>query len=760
MKRVRLYESFIKEAYKFYDLFFNSHLDHNPECDILEGHLDKDSLITYGIYVKGPKQGLEFMEYYSGSNYKPTSDKRSSSRLFMVDKIPAKYKAMWEDLKKIYEDEYAGSGRVSTRNESLVTEGQFSWMTQDTDTQIGSEKENTITVYMFSDKGERWEEKRYEGYGEFGGKDYYELLAQMNGVENADRQDGIDIAFGKKKVKGKVLFPALVQDSKFNWKRHDFTEEPANDPNQSWYQEPEYDDDDEQYDDYDESKVTEAKALPLDKLTKMIGDKPSCYSLADFVYTNYDKVTGLKKSMRNDEMDFPSEIMDLVDHYGFDVDDFTDKYSMAAESLNVDEKEVNLFDEVGPELEALRSKISGLMKKSEDDKWTSALGKALSALSTLDRNLSQADSKLGVVPVNESAMSDIDLMAQEAKDFKSFVKEFKKEYKNMDAGSAKELEAWLQSVYDGAKTNESVVNEGDMTKEYDGFVVLDTKTKKSYKFKYIKGSKSVNVENDAIAKLMKSTGESRATFMVHGFVKKGEWDKSEFEVLESKINEAKDVKSEVIDKLSQFFGVSTGALIKFNFDGKDDIRALTKALNGTDYEGVDNIVRIAVIAAKRDLGIEESVVTEGKDDFMARHSGTDIWLKKGYKHHNEDELQKLYFKIGELLKDELSVKSVSVVFEGKTNEAVAPAGLTKAETKKVAETYAKAISKHDGVKCTVNAKSLEEDSFDLDIDGEEYAGGSYMITLDGDVINAALPEKPVYGQIDSTVDQIIKNLKK
>jgi len=121
MKRVRLYESFIKEAYKFYDLFFNSHLDHNPECDILEGHLDKDSLITYGIYVKGPKQGLEFMEYYSGSNYKPTSDKRSSSRLFMVDKIPAKYKAMWEDLKKIYEDEYAGSGRVSTRNQEKIS---------------------------------------------------------------------------------------------------------------------------------------------------------------------------------------------------------------------------------------------------------------------------------------------------------------------------------------------------------------------------------------------------------------------------------------------------------------------------------------------------------------------------------------------------------------------------------------------------------------------------------------------------------------
>ena len=88
-------------------------------------------------------------------------------------------------------------------------------------------------------------------------------------------------------------------------------------------------------------EITEAKALPLDKLTKMIGDKPTCFDLADFIYTNYDKVTGLRKSMRNDEMDFPDEIYDLVDHYGFDIDDFTDKYGMAAESV-VSESKITL----------------------------------------------------------------------------------------------------------------------------------------------------------------------------------------------------------------------------------------------------------------------------------------------------------------------------------------------------------------------------------------------------------------------------------
>ena len=78
-----------------------------------------------------------------------------------------------------------------------LTEGQFSWFTQDTTQQIGSEDENTLPfVYMHDNKGNKWLEKRYEGYGEFGGKDYYELLDQMNGGKG-DRGRGIDLAFNK-----------------------------------------------------------------------------------------------------------------------------------------------------------------------------------------------------------------------------------------------------------------------------------------------------------------------------------------------------------------------------------------------------------------------------------------------------------------------------------------------------------------------------------------------------------------------------------
>lgn len=82
----------------------------------------------------------------------------------------------------------------------------------------------------------------------------------------------------------------------------------------------------------EESLIIEAKAKGLDWVISELGDKPKCMDVAEFVYDNYDKVTGLRKSMRNDEMDFPDEIMDVVDHYGLDIDEFTECYGMAAES--------------------------------------------------------------------------------------------------------------------------------------------------------------------------------------------------------------------------------------------------------------------------------------------------------------------------------------------------------------------------------------------------------------------------------------------
>jgi hypothetical protein len=64
----------------------------------------------------------------------------------------------------------------------------------------------------------------------------------------------------------------------------------------------------------------------------------------------------------------------------------------------------------------------------------------------------------------EGVMSEIDILAKEAKTFKDFVKEFKKEYSDLtDAGDIKELESWLKTVYDSAK-NESL-SEGEEVKK-------------------------------------------------------------------------------------------------------------------------------------------------------------------------------------------------------------------------------------------------------------------------------------------------------
>jgi hypothetical protein len=106
---------------------------------------------------------------------------------------------------------------------------------------------------------------------------------------------------------------------------------------------------------------------------------------------------------------------------------------------------------------------------------------------------------------------------------------------------------------DGFEIQESVVNEGDMTKFYDGFIVLDSKTKKTYKFKYVKGTKNTEVESNAISKLASSTEQPRSNFMVHGFIQKGEWNNSKEKTIdESVVNEAVNVKDIKVGTILNF----------------------------------------------------------------------------------------------------------------------------------------------------------------------------------------------------------------
>lgn len=89
--------------------------------------------------------------------------------------------------------------------------GFFSWNTSDTGRSIANKYSGlaTFTVYLRDDKGNMWREDSYEGYGEFGGKDYYELLDEMNGG-TGNRDSGIDMEF-KGKHQG-IVYPTLVED--------------------------------------------------------------------------------------------------------------------------------------------------------------------------------------------------------------------------------------------------------------------------------------------------------------------------------------------------------------------------------------------------------------------------------------------------------------------------------------------------------------------------------------------------------------------
>jgi hypothetical protein len=72
--------------------------------------------------------------------------------------------------------------------------GFFSWKTNNTGESIPNlhSCRETFPVVMQDDKGNEWHEDCYEGYGVFGGKDYYELLAEMNGFTKSE-DDPMDL---------------------------------------------------------------------------------------------------------------------------------------------------------------------------------------------------------------------------------------------------------------------------------------------------------------------------------------------------------------------------------------------------------------------------------------------------------------------------------------------------------------------------------------------------------------------------------------
>lgn len=81
--------------------------------------------------------------------------------------------------------------------------GMFSWITSDTQESIPASgaARPTFTVYMVAPNGKHYQEDGYNGYGDFGGKDFFELTAEINPELEKDIEDirarGLEIYYSE-----------------------------------------------------------------------------------------------------------------------------------------------------------------------------------------------------------------------------------------------------------------------------------------------------------------------------------------------------------------------------------------------------------------------------------------------------------------------------------------------------------------------------------------------------------------------------------
>ena len=95
-------------------------------------------------------------------------------------------------------------------------------------------------------------------------------------------------------------------------------------------------------------------------------------------------------------------------------------------------------------------------------------------------------------------------------------------------------------------------------------------------------------------------------------------------------------------------------------------------------------------------------------------------------------------------------------FDNFINEAKV---MKQKDTAKIAKKLAAALSKADVKEFTISKNSLDSGGFDLDMDGDEYAGGTYFIGDAGEIVNAAT-HNDVYGHMDDSEAELVKTIKK
>ena len=111
--------------------------------------------------------------------------------------------------------------------------GFFSWITQDTKKSISNlfSERGALPVTMTDDKGNKYTENTYHGYGKFGRKDFYELISEMNPtlfLEVANIKSHSDTSTGQLREVGiylyctypfkhKVKYPNLTESADWDW---------------------------------------------------------------------------------------------------------------------------------------------------------------------------------------------------------------------------------------------------------------------------------------------------------------------------------------------------------------------------------------------------------------------------------------------------------------------------------------------------------------------------------------------------------------
>lgn len=110
--------------------------------------------------------------------------------------------------------------------------GYFSFITCDSRKSIPNINScrEVFAVSLIAPDGRRWRENAYEGYGVFGGKDIYQLVAELNNKDS--RIDGINIccnqnsrgSFNKAAELG-YLMPKLVEDENIDFDSVPYPEE-------------------------------------------------------------------------------------------------------------------------------------------------------------------------------------------------------------------------------------------------------------------------------------------------------------------------------------------------------------------------------------------------------------------------------------------------------------------------------------------------------------------------------------------------------